>query len=136
MSKIFTVEFICQFQVHYYPFDTQSCTAIIALKEKTEKFVKLKKQLKYSGTEDLGSYLVKSIALLPSDENMIKIEIKLGRRLFNNMMTIILPTLILVVVSLYIMQEYKFFTKKQFHRFHFPPIFLVWNNSNLPLQSI
>ena len=102
VSKAFTVEFICQFEVSLFPFDTQKCKAVIALKGKTGKFVKLVPTLEFNGPTDLASYVVTNTRLLPSEQDdKMEIEITLGRRIFNDIMEINFPTLILVLVMYY-----------------------------------
>ena len=96
---MFNKEFICQFDVDLYPFDTQKCRAIIELTGNSDNFVKLEKYLEYTGTTDIQSYVVRSIHLLPDGgEGSMVIEVILGRRVLNDIMTINLPTLILVLV--------------------------------------
>ena len=62
VTKVFSEDFICNFDTSYYPFDLQKCSIIISLKGNTHKFLSLKAgDLTYSGSKQLQTYLVTNI---------------------------------------------------------------------------
>ena len=47
MSRVYDVDFLCSFQMQWYPFDTQTCYLEFMLEEEMDSFVDL-----YAGTEE------------------------------------------------------------------------------------
>ena len=47
MSRVYDIEFLCNFQMQWYPFDMQTCYLEFMLTEEMDSFVDL-----YAGTED------------------------------------------------------------------------------------
>ena len=117
-SRVYNVEWICVYQLAWYPFDTQTCRMILEADGNSEEFVDLNVgTIEYSGPLDLTQYFVKSTSLIKTENGTLDIIVVLGRRLFGNafewqnqnllfnsiimsgnLMTIYLPTLLLVAI--------------------------------------
>ena len=66
------MDFICQFDMSYYPFDTQTCQAIFAMKGNTGYFVKLvPENLTNLGPKDMMQYQIKHITFVKSVSNLL-----------------------------------------------------------------
>ena len=90
----------------WYPFDTQRCRMVMKPNDISSEFVKLTpKSVAYSGREELKQYRVTGTRIFsendPDDSKntFVVVEFVLIRRLQNIMLTVFLPTLILVVIS-------------------------------------
>jgi hypothetical protein len=66
-SKHFTIDFICNFQMAWYPFDTQVCLATIDLKSKDWDFVDLVEQnVQYDGPVEVLQYVLLNVTFAES----------------------------------------------------------------------
>ena len=90
----------------WYPFDTQRCRLAMKPNAISAEFVKLTpRSVTYSGKEELKQYRVSSTRIFSEDgpndskKTFVIVEFVLVRRLQNIMLTVFLPTLILVVIS-------------------------------------
>ena len=60
MSRVYDVEFLCDFQMQWYPFDTQTCYMEFRLDKGIATFVDLTPGTEeYLGPMDLAQYFVK-----------------------------------------------------------------------------
>ena len=60
MTQFYNTKFICDFDMRWYPFDTQRCTLLLKMQGDSWKFVDLlKENLDYSGPKDLMMYFIK-----------------------------------------------------------------------------
>ena len=105
LTKEFTILWICNFNMMWYPFDTQTCAMQFKIVNKFADLVDLSPQnLTYSGPSDLAQYIVKSykmcrVKIQSSNRERVDIEISLGRPLIANILTVFIPTIILLVIS-------------------------------------
>ena len=103
LSRVYRNEFICIYQIAWYPFDTQRCRIIISLVGNSDEFINLLPgNLSYLGPEDLTIYFIKetSIHRGPSNNKMVVyVEVTLGRRLLSTVLTVYLPTILLNVIG-------------------------------------
>ena len=101
-SRFYNREFICNFNMQWYPFDTQRCSMIFVVDEKSENFVDIEiEKLNFLGPRELTQYFVKKYSsrkIKSNERSSIFVEIVLGRRLFS-LMTVFAPTLILNLVG-------------------------------------
>ena len=59
----YTIDFACNFELRYYPFDIQHCPMMFQLKKPTRsEAVLVLRQVKYEGGEDLLEYRVQNIS--------------------------------------------------------------------------
>ena len=117
LSRIYRHEFICLYQIAWYPFDTQRCRIVISLLGNKHKFVNLvPDRLRYLGPEDLTIYFIKNTQIHSEATNrrkVVYVEITLGRRLLSTVLTVYLPTVLLNVIGF----GTNFFKVKYFHPF-------------------
>ena len=105
LTKEFTIVWICQFNMMWYPFDTQTCAMQFKIVKKFADLVDLSPQnLTYSGASDLAQYIVKSykmcrVKMESSNMERVDVEISLGRPLIANILTVFIPTIILLIIS-------------------------------------
>ena len=95
-----TCEWICLFQYHWYPFDTQNCYFINNVTYQPYKF-KLD-NVQYSGTVSLGKYYFHSIKSCELDKHGrigMFTDFIIKRPILNNILTMFLPTAMLLIIS-------------------------------------
>ena len=103
LSKEFTVLWNCDFNMMWYPFDTQTCAMQFRIVNEFADRVKLNPQhLAYSGPMDLTQYMViRSIMCEASigDYEGMEVNISLRRPLISDILTVFIPTIILLTIS-------------------------------------
>ena len=123
-SRIYNVEFICDYYLLYYPFDTQTCRMDFRMKGDFGSIVDLNPgkassskvnrnedirtctvslgNLTYSGPVDLTVYFIRDYKMETWDLNDgtkgVTIQIRLGRRLLGIVLTTYLPTFLLLII--------------------------------------
>ena len=94
------VEWICDFNMEWYPFDTQNCALMFRNEYSSIKLVPT--GLTYSGPKNLPQHYVQDVkicsAIIAGDNGVI-VEVILGRPLFTSFLTTTLPTGMLVIIS-------------------------------------
>ena len=96
----FTVDWLCDFQMEWYPFDTQSCTMQI-LNEEWSIHMR-QTNLTYSGPKELRQHTVRYVKMCSKTSQkgqLIIVEVILGRPLFTSFLTTTLPTGMLIMIS-------------------------------------
>ena len=93
----------------YYPSVAKQTNIFCCKQGNSGKFAKLiKSSLEYLGPVDLREYFVKSYTVLDDDEELrasthgntgIKVNFIFSRRLLNQLLTVFMPTMCIVVVS-------------------------------------
>ena len=99
-EKEFRVEWLCDFHMEWYPFDTQSCTMQFRNQYDSIDFVP--KNVTYSGPKDLAQHIVHNVKICSATiegDQVIIVEIILGRPIFSSFMTTTLPTVMLIIIS-------------------------------------
>ena len=103
MSRVYEVDFICDYDMRFYPFDIQTCTANLIIDGNTAKFIDLiPGNLTYSGSVDLSQYYVMAYKTYNSpikDKEGVKVSITMGRRLLGTILTVYVPSVLLNVVG-------------------------------------
>ena len=103
VSRFYETNFICDFDMAWYPFDTQKCSMNFVLEKGSRDFVDLlAHDLEYSGPLDLTQYFIKKKVFLKLDEKgmgILHVDIYLGRRLLSIILTVFAPTVILNIVG-------------------------------------
>jgi hypothetical protein len=103
VTKEFTVLWICNFNMQWYPFDTQYCNMQYKIMNKYAKLADLAPHnMSYAGPRDLSQYVVKSTKMCRAHIGTmegVEVQVTLGRPLNSNMMTVYIPTIILLVIS-------------------------------------
>ena len=99
-TKWRSVDWLCDFNMEWYPFDTQSCTMEIINKDRSVEY-KLD-DLAYLGPIDLPQHFVDNVNMCVKnlkDGQRIIVEVVLGRPVFAYFLTTTLPTVILIMIS-------------------------------------
>ena len=100
VTKIYYTEWICVFNLKWYPFDTQICSLQIYCKN--DRTTLSPKSLEYRGAKELAQYFVKNYTICSKvfkGEDGISVDVMLGRPLVSNILTIFIPTLLLIMIS-------------------------------------
>ena len=109
-KKLFVVDFVCSFDMTYYPFDEQDCTAEIEVAKEGRIVSLVKNSLKYIGPSDVMQYVVTETAGFKKNDRIV-FKISLGRRLMSVILTTMLPTIIFTLVTIssnyYAQQHFK-----------------------------
>ena len=102
ISKEFTTLWLCQFDMKWYPFDTQECKMQFKNLNKDSHFAALiRGNLTYLGPRDLTEYVVKSYRMCDTNFGPyagIEVQIVLGRPLIGNILTVFIPCSILLLI--------------------------------------
>ena len=90
ISRVYSKEFLCEFDMGDYPFDTQECSIVLVMKGNVGKFVDMAEgRLEYLGPIDLTQYFVKEMVMEKVDGSNeevsggsegLKVDITLKRR--------------------------------------------------------
>ena len=102
LMKQYSIVWICEFDLTWYPFDTQACRMDFYC---TGDFTALAaEKVSYTGSMDLEmvQYIVKNYTMCPNVINGKKgvtVVFTLGRPLVSNIMTIFIPTILLIMIS-------------------------------------
>ena len=92
------VDFICIFELAWYPFDTQNCFMNLTLDSSI--FVMLApNDVVYLGEVDLAQYYVKNTTM-DADDDFVVVKVTLGRRILSSLLTVYVPTLLLNIIAL------------------------------------
>ena len=103
INRIYNMKFLCEYKLQMYPFDSQICFAQMDVDSAQTLFVDLVLgSFVYQGPADLQNYFVKSATMSQKDirdeVTLIEIEMSLGRGLMNSILTIYLPTILLICI--------------------------------------
>ena len=103
LNRVYEIDFICTYDMQYYPFDIQVCTVDMVMAGSAALFVDLKPgDLKYSGPKDLSQYYVMDYKIKNAkilDGNGVQISVILGRKLLGNILTVYVPTILLNLIG-------------------------------------
>ena len=103
MSRIYEVDFICDYNMRFYPFDIQVCTLDLVIDGNTAKFIDLLPgSLAYSGSTDLAQYYVMNYQIYSTTmkgKRGVQVSLTLGRRLLGTVLTVYVPTVLLNIIG-------------------------------------
>ena len=128
LTRIYSTQWLCNYNMLYYPFDTQvslqplqlvlttlqTCPIILQPTGNSKTFIKLTEGAhKYSGPTELTQYFVRWVvrfwnihykeslrsSSFNSGNNTVQVSVILGRRLLGNFMTIYMPTILLNIIG-------------------------------------
>ena len=95
------MESYCLFELRYYPFDSQNCQIILTYQGNEGDNIELiEDKLSYLGPTTIKQYEIDMIEFEPNQDNKVKIAIKLSRNILRELLTIIFPTILIVIVSI------------------------------------
>ena len=102
-NRVYKIEFICTYDMRYYPFDIQMCTVDLVVDGSTSKFIDLLPgKIVYSGNPDLSQYYVMGFDIFSNkigDKDGVRVSLTLGRRLLGTILTVYVPTILLNVIG-------------------------------------
>ena len=103
MSRTYDTEFLCSYNMGWYPFDSQTCTLDFVLDATASVFVSLETDsLVYSGPVELTQYFVRQTVMTTyttGKRQGVRVILVLGRRLLSNVLTVYVPTVLLNVMG-------------------------------------
>ena len=103
LNRVYEIDFICTYDMQYYPFDIQVCTVDMTMAGSAAMFVDLKPgNLKYSGPKDLSQYYVMDYQIKNdkiNNGNGVQVSVILGRKLLGNILTVYVPTILLNLIG-------------------------------------
>ena len=99
MSRAYNTEFLCEYSMAWYPFDSQTCHLDFVLDASAAAFVQLVNgTLKYMGPVELAQYFVRRTVMQQFDyeeRSGVRVLVVFGRRLLSNILTVYVPTVLL-----------------------------------------
>jgi len=105
-TRTYNVNFICIYDLTWYPLDSQVCYMNISLLRQEDQFtLKLLKPelVNYTGPKDLLEYGFKSIsvsdAVFADGMEGVSVKIIFKRNIFSHFMTVYVPTVLIILVS-------------------------------------
>ena len=107
MQREYAIDFLCDFELAWYPFDEQVCPIVIDLSGLEDNMIELVPgYVKYYGDVDLSEYFVKDTELISYSRMIDNVEkfgvmcqVTLGRKLMSTMMKTYVPSILLVIIS-------------------------------------
>ena len=102
LRKEYTTVWTCEFNMKWYPFDTQECKQKYMIAKKYQDFATLvPENLSYAGPKDLTEYTVKDYMMCKVKFGIydgVEVRVSLGRPLISNIMIVFIPCIILLVI--------------------------------------
>ena len=103
ISRVYSIQFFCEYQMAWYPFDQQVCHVEMVMDGVLDKYADLQPgSLLFSGPEELTQYFIKDTFIRKSQVQTkvaVVISITLGRRLLGTFLTVFFPTILLNVIG-------------------------------------
>ena len=103
MSRVYSIQFFCEYQMQWYPFDQQTCTIQLIMDGVLDNYANLiPGVLDFSGKRELTQYFVREYKIQGEKILMKKsvvISVTFGRRLLGIFLTIFFPTILLNVIG-------------------------------------
>ena len=105
LRKEFVTVWMCDFNMKWYPFDTQECSMQYKITNKYSDFAMLvPEKLSYAGPEDLSEYTVKGYRMCTvklgrnTKYDGVEVKVTLGRPLISNILIVFIPCIILLII--------------------------------------
>ena len=100
MTRAYETEFLCLYNMAWYPFDSQKCGMNFVLGVASRSFVSLKAgNLDFVGPKELSQYFVRKWTINEHSQGEkaegVRVDIVLGRRILSNILTVYIPTILL-----------------------------------------
>ena len=103
MSRVYSIQFFCDYDMAWYPFDQQTCMVEMVLDGVLDNYIDLLPGgVKFSGPMELTQYYVKSFMMKKKKifrKGAIVVYVTLGRRLLGTFLTVFFPTILLNVIG-------------------------------------
>ena len=100
--KGMTTEISCNFQMQWYPFDSQTCYLEIQLQGTDVHFAQLiPNYLTYKDSYDVQQYRVEDVCFVKKGEkSSVWVQIRFQRQIITRILTNILPTILINIICL------------------------------------
>ena len=100
ITRAYETEFLCSYNMAWYPFDSQKCGMNFVLGVASRSFVSLKAgNLDFVGPKELSQYFVRKWTIKEHSQGKkaegVRVDIVLGRRILSNILTVYIPTILL-----------------------------------------
>ena len=99
LKKFFAVEFRCHFDMSWFPFDIQDCSAELGVANGNDFLELVGNKMEYIGHSDVMKYMILETKDYNENGKLI-FKFSFGRRLMSVFLTTMLPTTIVVLVAL------------------------------------
>ena len=103
MSRVYSIQFFCEYNMAWYPFDIQTCQIIMVMDGVLDNYADLLPgDLNFSGPRELTQYFVQQFKIEKTTIKMkdtVTVSITLGRRLLGTFLTIFFPTILLNIIG-------------------------------------
>ena len=103
ISRVYSIQFYCEYQMAWYPFDQQTCKVEMLLDGVLDNYADLQSGgIQFSGPKELTQYFVKNFEITKDKvktKDAVIVSITLGRRLLGTFLTIFFPTILLNVIG-------------------------------------
>ena len=91
--------FVCEFNMEMYPFDTQRCIIDLRVKPKDESFIDLiVGDLALERNNELMQYMIIKYEMQNKRSSSVRLSLTLGRKVLSQMLTIYLPSTLIIIV--------------------------------------
>ena len=100
LKREYTIEWNCEYAYHWYPFDSQVCR--MEFLNETYRTEFQPSDLEHNPNISLSRYTLNKIRMCKAvvrEMKAIVVEVTLGRPIINNLLTVFVPTLLLVIIS-------------------------------------
>ena len=100
LTREYNVEWKAEYAYHWYPFDTQVCQ--MQIMSTVSKIEMRPVNLEYNHNISLDRYTLTRVRMCKSaidEKKAIVVEITFGRPIINNLLTVFVPTMLLVIIS-------------------------------------
>ena len=106
LSRIYTMDFLCRFQLQKYPFDTQTCKIVLSSVEKDLDFLNLgPSNITYSGPQNMMTYTVMKYNIKRQGK-LIVVTFKFKRIVSRHILSTFLPSVCILIIA-QVLQPYK-----------------------------
>ncbi len=104
LARVYTTEFLCNFDMSIYPFDSQKCSAVFVMKGNTGNFVRLTGDTaKYLGPTDLQEYTIFNVTILQKQLSptleAVEVVILFRRRILSALLSYYFPTFLICIIA-------------------------------------
>ena len=100
LKREYNIEWNCEYAYHWYPFDSQVCR--MEFLNETYRTEFQPSDLEHNPNISLSRYTLNKIRMCKAvvrEMKAIIVEVTLGRPIINNLLTVFVPTLLLVIIS-------------------------------------
>ena len=103
LSRVYSIEFFCEYQMQWYPFDLQTCLMELILDGVLDNYADLLPgTLEFTGKKELTQYYVKETQIRGGRikrKVAVVVSVTFGRRLLGIFLTVYFPTILLNIIG-------------------------------------